>query len=171
MDKSVQWWFGHMERMNKQYMAWWMMMMMQVGGEYKINWDVVGWMVWRWPWIAEWWWWKMRNSTRSIAIVEFSNYLLYPSMLVDSDMYVRSQYPPYQPSVLNKDVLLLDGKTVKVISLNKAWHHMIWLAYRHHCTNWAMENDITERKQSPLLSGVNVGKCWFTFLKGKHTIT
>ena len=50
VNQSVLWWVGHMERINVQHMA---QRMMQVGGEYKINWDVVGWMVWNWPWIAD----------------------------------------------------------------------------------------------------------------------
>ena len=55
------------ERINEQHMAW-RMMMMHVGGEYKINWDVVGRLAWRWPWIGEWWWWEMRNSVRRVGI-------------------------------------------------------------------------------------------------------
>ena len=41
VDQSVRWWFGHMERMNEQHMAW-RMITKHVGGEYTINSDVVG---------------------------------------------------------------------------------------------------------------------------------
>ena len=41
VDQSGQRWFGHMERMNVQHVAWKMMMMMQARGEYNIIRDVV----------------------------------------------------------------------------------------------------------------------------------
>ena len=67
VDQIASWWFGNMEWMTNPRMS--KRMMKQAGGECEINWDVVGWMDGlKWPWVAEWWWWDMRDCVQRLGI-------------------------------------------------------------------------------------------------------
>ena len=66
-DQRVLRWFGHVERMDEYRMARRVLMAEVSGGGYEGYRGYAGWMVQRWPWATEEWWFRLRDNARKIG--------------------------------------------------------------------------------------------------------